>query len=116
MGLTATNCSELNGIFVRSINTIYRRIRRRLAERYAQISFGRLFGSRLIVRWPAPDTGLARPGWGRQDCLLGLLLRGSSVYTKIVLTDSKAILQAIVREKADLASVFTLTACAAMTA
>ena len=37
MGLTATNCSELNGIFVRSINTIYRRIRRRLAEGCAQI-------------------------------------------------------------------------------
>jgi transposase len=38
MDLTATDCAELSGISVRSINTIYLRVRRRLAEHCETIS------------------------------------------------------------------------------
>ena len=38
MDLTATDCAELSGISVRSINTIYLRLRRRMAEQCEKIS------------------------------------------------------------------------------
>ena len=102
MDLRATDCSELSGISVRSINTIYLRIRRRLAEFCAQVSplggelqaEGSYFGSRRI-------RGLCGRDADSKTVVFGLLKQGSSVYTEITPNASKAILQAIVRGKAD---------------
>ena len=38
MDLTATDCAELTGLSVRSVNSIYQRIRRRLAQQCEQVS------------------------------------------------------------------------------
>lgn len=102
MHLTVTDCSELSGISVRSINTIYLRIRCRLAEFCAQVSplGGALqadesyFGSHRI-------RGLCGRGAGSKTVVSDLLKRGSSVSTEIIPNASKAILQAIIRGKTD---------------
>jgi transposase len=106
MDLTATDCAELSGISVRSVNSIYLRIRARLAQYCEQVSplGGELeadesyFGSRRV-------RGLRGRGAGHKTVVFGLLKRGSNVYTEIVPNASKRILQAIIRGKADVASV-----------
>ena len=106
MDLTATDCAELNGISVRSINTIYLRLRRRMAEQCEKISplRGELeadesyFGPRRV-------RGLRGRGAGRKTVVFGLLKRGESVYTEIVPDATKRTLQAIIRSKADIASI-----------
>ena len=106
MDLTATDCAELSGISVRSINTIYLRLRRRMAEQCEKISplRGELeadesyFGPRRV-------RGLRGRGAGRKTVVFGLLKRGESVYTEIVPDATKRTLQAIIRGKADIASI-----------
>jgi transposase len=106
MDLTATDCAELSGVSVRSVNSIYLRVRRRLAEHCEQVSplQGELeadesyFGPRRV-------RGLRGRGAGNKTVVFGLLKRGQNVYTEIVPNASKAVLQAIIRGKADIASV-----------
>ena len=106
MDLTATNCAELSGVSLRSVNSIYLRIRRRLAHYCEQVSplGGELeadesyFGARRV-------RGLRGRGAGQKTVVFGLLKRGQNVYTEIVPNASKVILQAIIRGKADIASV-----------
>ena len=106
MDLTATDCSELSGISVRSVNTIYLRIRRRLAEHCEQVSpLGGELEADESYFGPRRIRGLRGRGAGSKTVVFGLLKRGSSVYTEIVPNASKAILQAIIRGKADVASV-----------
>ena len=106
MDLTATDCAELSGISLRSTNTIYLRVRRRLAEYCEQVSpLGGELEADESYFGPRRIRGLRGRGAGSKTVVFGLLKRGSSVYTEIVPNASKAILQAIIRGKADVASV-----------
>ena len=76
MDLTATDCSELSGISVRSINTIYLRIRRRLAEHCAQISpLGGELEADESYFGPRRIRGLRGRGAGGKTVVFGLLKR-----------------------------------------
>jgi len=106
MDLTATDCAELTGLSVRSVNSIYQRIRRRLAQRCEQVSpLGGELEADESYFGPRRIRGLRGRGAGQKTVVFGLLKRGSNVYTEIVPNASKAILQAIIRGKADVASV-----------
>jgi len=106
LDLTATQCAELTGISLHSVNSIYLRIRVRMSEFCAQHSplCGELeadesyFGPRRIRG--RRDSG----GFGK-TIIFGLLKRDDCVYTEIVADATKATLQAIIRGKADISSV-----------
>jgi transposase len=106
MDLTATDCAQLSGISVRSINSIYLRIRHRLAQYCEQVSpLGGELEADESYFGPRRVRGLRGRGAGQKTVVFGLLKRGSNVYTEIVPNASKRILQAIIRGKADVASV-----------
>ena len=106
MDLTATDCAELAGLSVRSVNSIYQRVRRRLAQQCEQVSpLGGELEADESYFGPRRIRGLRGRGAGQKAVVFGLLKRGSNVYTEIVPNASKAILQAIIRGKADVASV-----------
>jgi transposase len=106
MDLTATDSAELTGLSVRSVNSIYQRIRRRLAQQCEQVSpLGGELEADESYFGPRRIRGLRGRGAGQKTVVFGLLKRGSNVYTEIVPNASKAILQAIIRGKADVASV-----------
>ena len=105
MDLTATDCAQLCGLSLRSVNSIYLRMRARMAEHCEARSpfVGELeadesyFGPRRV-------RGLRGRGAGRKTVVFGLFKRGDCVYTEIVPDASKRTLQAIIRGKADTAS------------
>ncbi len=106
MDLTATDCAELTRLSVRSVNSIYQRVRRRLAQQCEQVSpLGGELEADESYFGPRRIRGLRGRGAGQKTVVFGLLKRGSNVYTEIVPNASKAILQAIIRGKADVASV-----------
>lgn len=106
MDLTATDCAELSGVSVRSINTIYLRVRRRLAEHCQTISpLGGELEADESYFGPRRVRGLRGRGAGSKTVVFGLLKRGDSVYTEIVPDATKRTLQAIIRGRADIASV-----------
>lgn len=106
MDLTATDCAELSGVSVRSVNTIYLRVRRRLAEYCEQVSpLGGELEADESYFGPRRVRGLRGRGAGGKTVVFGLLKRGQNVYTEIVPNASKAVIQAIIRGKADIASV-----------
>ncbi len=106
MDLTATDCAELSGLSVRSVNTIYLRVRRRLAEYCEHVSpLGGELEADESYFGPRRVRGLRGRGAGGKTVVFGLLKRGQNVYTEIVPNASKAVLQAIIRGKADIASV-----------
>jgi transposase len=106
MDLTATDCAELSGVSVRSVNTIYLRVRRRLAEHCEQVSpLGGELEADESYFGPRRVRGLRGRGAGGKTVVFGLLKRGQNVYTEIVPNAFKAVLQAIIRGKADIASV-----------
>jgi transposase len=106
LDLTATECAALSGVSLRSINSIYLRMRERMAEWCFQRSplCGELeadesyFGPRRV-------RGKRGRGAGGKTIVFGLLKRGDQVYTEIVPDASKRTLQAIIRGKADPLSV-----------
>ena len=106
LDLTATQTSSLTNISVRSVNTIFLRIRARLAEECERHSpfQGELeadesyFGPRLV-------RGVRGRGAGGKTIVFGLLKRGNQVYTEIVPNATKAVLQAVIRGKVSPASV-----------
>lgn len=106
LDLTATECAALSGISVRSVNSIYLRMRVRMATWCLQRSplCGELeadesyFGPRRV-------RGKRGRGAGNKTIVFGLLKRGDQVYTEIVPDASKRTLQAIIRGKADPLSV-----------
>lgn len=106
LDLTATECAALSGVSLRSINSIYLRMRERMAwwcfqrsplcgELEADESY---FGPRRV-------RGKRGRGAGGKTIVFGLLKRGDQVYTEIVPDASKRTLQAIIRGKADPLSV-----------
>ena len=106
MDLTATDCAQLSGVSVRSVNSIYLRMRARIAEYCEACSpFGGELEADESYFGPRRVRGLRGRGAGRKTVVFGLLKRGDCVYTEIVPDASKATLQAIIRGKADIASV-----------
>ena len=106
MDLTATDCAELSGVSVRSINTIYLRVRRRLAEHCETTSpLGGELEADESYFGPRRVRGLRGRGAGGKTVVFGLLKRGDSVYTEIVPDATKRTLQAIIRGRADIASI-----------
>ena len=101
LDLTATECAALTGISLRSINTIYLRMRVRMAQWCAAQSplAGELeadesyFGARRV-------RGKRGRGASGKTIVFGLLKRGNCVYTEIVPDACKRTLQAIIRGKA----------------
>jgi transposase len=106
LDLTATQTAQMTGVSVRSVNPLFLRLRKRLAEECRRCSpfQGELeadesyFGPRRV-------RGRRGRGAGGKTIVFGLLKRGDQVYTEIVPNASKATLQAIIRGKADLESV-----------
>lgn len=106
MDLTATDCAELSGVSVRSINTIYLRLRKRMAEQCEKVSpLGGELEADESYFGPRRVRGLRGRGAGRKTVVFGLLKRGDCVYTEIVPDATKRTLQAIIRGKADIASI-----------
>lgn len=106
MDLTATDCAELSGVSLRSINAIYLRLRRRMAEQCEKVSpLGGELEADESYFGPRRVRGLRGRGAGRKTVVFGLLKRGDSVYTEIVPDATKRTLQAIIRGKADIASI-----------
>jgi transposase-like protein len=106
LDLTASDCAVLSGISLRSINPLYLRLRRRMAERCALVNplKGELEADESYFG-PKRIRGKRGRGAGNKTIVFGLLKRGKHVYTEIVPDASKPTLQAIIRGKADIASV-----------
>ena len=102
LDFTATNTAELTGISVRSVNTIYLKMRARLAEYCEQSSplQGALevdesyFGAQRV-------RGKRGRGAYGKTIVFGLLKRQGKVYTEIVPDCSRATLQGINRGKVE---------------
>jgi len=102
MDLAATDTAELAGLSVRSTNTIYQRIRVRMAQACAaQSPFAGELEADESYFGPKRIRGKRGRGAGSKTIVFGLLKRGNCVYTEIVPDASKATLQAIIRGKVD---------------
>ena len=106
LDLTATECAALSGLSVRSINSIYLKIRRRLANVCQQASplKGELEADESYFG-PHRVRGKRGRGASGKTIVFGLLKRDGNIYTEIVPNASKASLQAIIRGKADINSI-----------
>jgi transposase len=102
LDFTATNTAELTGISVRSVNTIYLKIRARLAEHCEQSSplqgavevDESYFGAQRV-------RGKRGRGAYGKTIVFGLLKRQGKVYTEIVPDCSRATLQGIIRGRVE---------------
>ncbi|RMX10954.1 IS1595 family transposase [Allofranklinella schreckenbergeri] len=102
MDLTATDAAQLCGLSVRSVNTVYQRIRVRLAQQCAaQSPFSGELEADESYFGPKRIRGKRGRGAGGKTIVFGLPGRGDCVYTEIVPDASKATLQAIIRGKVD---------------
>ena len=100
--LTATCTAELTGVSVRSVNTIFLRIRQRSAECCEALNPWRQSGHAQA----APDhPGLVERSSGGKNIVLGLLNRCGKIYTEIVPQPMKTMLQALIRGQLTLQSV-----------
>ena len=106
LDFTATNTAELIGILVRSVNSIYLKIRSRLAEACEQSS--PLTGSvEVDESYFGAQRVRGKRGRGAygKTIVFGLLKRQGKVYTEIVPDCSKATLQGIMRGRIDVGTV-----------
>ena len=109
MDLTATDAAQLCALSVRSVNTVYQRIRVRLAQQCAaQSPFSGELEADESYFGPKRIRGKRGRGAGGKTIVFGLLKRGDCVYTEIVADSSKATLQAIIRGKVDPNSIHPL--------
>src|SRR5574343_1164447 len=106
MDFTASDTAKLTNISVRSINTIYIKLRKKIALQCEEVSpFNGIvelaesyFGARRV-------RGKRGRGASGKTIVFGLLKRQGMVYTEIVPDCSKATLQGIIRGHIDPASV-----------
>ena len=106
LDFTATSTAELIGISVRSVNSVYLKIRRRLAEVCEQSS--PLTGSvEVDESYFGAQRVRGKRGRGAygKTIVFGLLKRQGKVYTEVVPDCSKATLQGIMRGRIDAGTV-----------
>src|SRR5260370_2091873 len=106
LDLTATQTAAITGISVRSVNTIFLRMRRRMAEACERNSpFQGEVEADESYFGPRRVRGRRGRGAGGKTIVFGLLKRGNEVYTEIVPNASKAALQAVIRGRDGLESI-----------
>jgi len=106
LDLTATQTAGMTGISVRSVNTIFLRLHRRIAlECERQSPLEGVLEADESYFGPQRVRGRCGRGAGGKTIVFGLFQRGDKVYTAIVPNASKAALQAVIRGRASLASV-----------
>ena len=104
--LTATQTAHLTGLSLRSVNAIFLRIRKRLAEICEAQS--RVKGIvEIDESYFGPQRVRGKPGRGAggKTIVFGVFLRGESVYTQIVPDCRKSTLQKVIRRRVSLKSV-----------
>src|SRR5260370_6588025 len=100
LDLTATQTAAITGISVRSVNTIFLRMRRRMAEACERNSpFQGEVEADESYFGPRRVRGRRGRGAGGKTIVFGLLKRGNEVYTEIVPNASKAALHAVVSRR-----------------
>ena len=106
LDLTATQTAELTGISVRSVNSIFLRMRRKIAAKCERESpLAGVLEADESYFGPRRVRGRHGRGAGGKTIVFGLLKRGDKVYTEIVPNASKAALQKVIRGRASLSSV-----------
>ena len=106
LDLTATQTAAITGISIRSVNAIFLRMRRRMAEISERSSpFEGVLEADESYFGPRRVRGKRGRGASGKTVVFGLLKRGNEVYTEIVPNASKAALQAVIRGRASPESV-----------
>ncbi len=104
--LTATQTARLTGLSVRSVNSIFLKIRRRLAEDCeAQSPCSGIVEVDESYFGPKRVRGKKGRGAGGKTIVFGVFHRGENVYTQIVPNCKKATLQKVIRGRVSLESV-----------
>ena len=106
LDLTASDTAKLTGVSIRSVNSLYLKLRRRLADEcgrqaplYGIVELDEsYFGAKRI-------RGKRGRGAGGKTIVFGILKRGDKVYTEIVPNASKATLQKVIRGRVGIESV-----------
>ena len=104
--LTASSTARMTGISVRSVNSIFIKIRRRMAEMCEEDS--PLSGTVEVDEsyfGPQRTRGKRGRGAGSKTIVFGVLKRGERVFTQIVPDASKSSLQKVIRGRVSLDSV-----------
>jgi len=103
MDLTATDAAELTGLSVRSVNTIYLKIRQRIAEHCeAQSPFRGEVEIDESYFGPKRVRGKRGRGAGGKTIVFGVFKRQGQVYTEIVPDVKKITLRKAIRGKVGL--------------
>ena len=106
MDLTATDAAELTGPSLRSVNTIYLKLRRRIAEHCeAQSPFRGEVEIDESYFGPRRVKGKRGRGAGGKTIVFGVFKREGHVYTEIVPDVTKTTLQKAIRGKVGLDTV-----------
>ena len=106
LDLTATDAAQTTGVSVRSVNTIYLRIRRRIAEHCeAQSPFRGEVEIDESYFGPKRVRGKRGRGAGGKTIVFGVFQRDGRVYTEIVPDCRKKTLQKAIRGRVDLDAV-----------
>lgn len=104
--LTASSTARLTGVSVRSVNSIFLKIRRRLAEICdAEPPLNGIVEVDESYFGPHRIKGKRGRGAGEKTIVFGILKRGERVWTQIVPNAKKRTLQRLIRGKVSLDSV-----------
>lgn len=104
--LTATQTAQLTGLSRRTINTVFMKIRGRLAELCeAQSPYSGVVEIDESYFGPRRVRGKKGRGAGGKTAVFGVFQRGQNVYTQIVPNCAKATLQKVIRGRVSLESV-----------
>ena len=105
LDLTASDTTRLTGLSVRSVNTLYLRLRHRLqAECPVPVELAGAVEVDESYFGPRRVRGKRGRGAGGKTVVFGLFKRGGQVYTEIVPNCQKKTLQAIIRGKIDVSA------------
>jgi hypothetical protein len=106
LDFTASDTARLTGISVRSVNTIYLKIRRRIAEACEQQSpFKGIVEVDESYFGPRRIRGKRGRGTSGKTIVFGLFRRKGKVFTEIVPDASKSVLQKVIRGRVSIDSI-----------
>ena len=106
LDFTASDTARLTGISVRSVNTIYLKIRRRIAEACEQQSpFKGIVEVDESYFGPRRIRGKRGRGASGKTIVFGLFRRNGKVFTEIVPDASKSVLQKVIRGRVSIDSI-----------